>query len=132
MTYSARLPGGAVRSTPCKPAQPGPCVRSVRPPPGYVRGIAATDLKTHNARWLQPANGIVLSGINGFYRYGDAFLAVQNGVKPEGVVLFSVGLTTQEVLEANTPGLGEPPHSNAGWRCLLLHRQHRLGTLAGR
>ena len=94
--------------------------------PDYVRGIAAVDLKTHKARWLQPANGIALSGIDGFYRYGDAFLAVQNGVKPERVVLFSSGLTRQEVLEANTPGLGEPTHgtlvggvfyfiANTGW-----------------
>jgi len=94
--------------------------------PDYVRGIAAMDVKTHNVRWLQPASGIALSGIDGFYRYGDSFLAVQNGVKPERVVLFSSGLTKQEVLEANTPGLGEPTHgtlvggafyfiANTGW-----------------
>lgn len=94
--------------------------------PDYVRGIAALRLKTRTVRWLQPARGIVLSGIDGFYRYGDAFLAVQNGVKPERVVLFSSGLKKQEVLEANTPGLGEPTHgtlvggvfyfiANTGW-----------------
>jgi hypothetical protein len=94
--------------------------------PDYVRGIAAMDLKTHAVRWLQPAHDIVLSGIDGFYRYGDAFLAVQNGVKPERVVLFSSSLTKQEILEANTPGLGEPTHgalvggvfyfiANTGW-----------------
>ena len=94
--------------------------------PDYVRGIAAMDLKTRTVRWLQPASGIVLSGIDGFYRYGDAFLAVQNGVSPERVVLFSSGLKKQEILEANTPGLGEPTHgtlvggafyfiANTGW-----------------
>jgi hypothetical protein len=94
--------------------------------PDYVRGIAAIDLKTRAVRWLQPAHNIALGGIDGFYRYGDAFLAVQNGVKPERVVLFSAGLTRQEILEANTPGLGEPTHgtlvggvfyciANTGW-----------------
>jgi hypothetical protein len=94
--------------------------------PDYVRGIAAMDLKTRAVRWLEPAHNIVLSGIDGFYRYGDAFLAVQNGVQPERLVLFSADLTRQEILEANTPGLGEPTHgtlvggdfyfmANTGW-----------------
>ena len=94
--------------------------------PDYVRGIAAMDLKARTVRWLQPAHDIVLSGIDGFYRYGDAFLAVQNGVNPERVVLFSSRLKKQEILEANTPGLGEPTHgtvvggafyfiANTGW-----------------
>ena len=94
--------------------------------PDYERGIAAMDLKTRAVRWLQPATGMVLSGIDGFYRYGDSFLAVQNGVKPERLVRFSLNLTKQEILEANTPGLGDPTHgtlvggvfyfiANAGW-----------------
>jgi hypothetical protein len=94
--------------------------------PDYDRGIAAMDLKTRAVRWLQPASGIVLSGIDGFYRFGDSFLAVQNGVKPERVVRFNSSLTKQEILEANTPGLGEPTHgtlvggvfyfiANTGW-----------------
>ncbi len=98
--------------------------------PDYVRGIAALDLTTHltthTIRWLQPARGIVLNGIDGFYSYGDWFLAVQNGVTPERVVLFSQDLTKQKILETNTPGLGEPTHgtfigdtfyfiANTGW-----------------
>lgn len=94
--------------------------------PDYERGIAAMNLKTRAVRWLQPAPGIVLSGIDGFYRYHDSFLAVQNGVSPERVVRFSEDLLTQEILEANTPGLGEPTHgtfightfyfiANTGW-----------------
>jgi hypothetical protein len=94
--------------------------------PDYVRGIAAMDLKTRAVRWLQPANNIVVSGIDGFYRYGNSFLAIQNGVKPERLVLFSADLKKQQVLEANTPGLGEPTHgvflgdifyflANTGW-----------------
>jgi hypothetical protein len=94
--------------------------------PDYVRGIAAIDLKTRAVRWLQPAPGIILSGIDGFYRYRDSFLAVQNGVTPERLVLFSADLTRQRILEMNTPGLGEPTHgtfvgdafyfiANTGW-----------------
>ncbi len=94
--------------------------------PDYVRGIAAMDLKTRAVRWLEPARGIALSGIDGFYRYRDSFVAVQNGVAPARVVLFSRDLKKQEILEANTPGLGEPTHgtvvgdlfyfiANTGW-----------------
>lgn len=94
--------------------------------PDYVRGIAAMDLKTHAVRWLEPARGIVLSGIDGFYRYRNSFLAVQNGVSPERIILFAQDLRKQEILESNTPGLGEPTHgtligntfyflANTGW-----------------
>ncbi|HLY16771.1 MAG TPA: hypothetical protein VKR61_06080 [Bryobacteraceae bacterium] len=92
----------------------------------YVRGIAAMDLKTRAVRWLQPAPNVIASGIDGFYRYRDSFLAVQNGVSPERIVRFSQDLQKQEILEANTPGLGEPTHgtliggtfyfiANTGW-----------------
>ncbi len=94
--------------------------------PDYVRGIAAMDLKTRAVRWVQPAKGVVTGGIDGFYRIGDRFLAVQNGVKPERLVMFSGDFATQEVLEASSPGLGEPTHgtmvgsgfffiANTGW-----------------
>lgn len=94
--------------------------------PDYIRGIAAIDLKTRAVRWLQPGLGVMLSGIDGFYRYRDSFLAVQNGVAPERLVLFSADLTRQQILETNTPGLGEPTHgtlfgdtfyfiANTGW-----------------
>lgn len=84
------------------------------------------DLHTLHVRWLQPSGGLALSGIDGFYRYGDSFLAVQNGVKPERLLRFNSSLTRQEILEANTPGLGEPTHgtivgnvfyfiANTGW-----------------
>lgn len=94
--------------------------------PDYPRGIAALDLQKRSVRWLQPARDIVLSGIDGFYRYRDSFVAVQNGVSPERIVRFSADLQKQEILEANTPGLGEPTHgtlagdtfyfvANTGW-----------------
>ena len=94
--------------------------------PDYVRGIAAMDLATHQVRWLMPADHIALSGIDGLYLYGNSLIAVQNGTNPPRVIRFSLDLQSQEVLEANTPLLGEPTHgtlrgnsfyflTNSGW-----------------
>ena len=94
--------------------------------PDYLRGIAAIDLASREVRWLTPADDIALSGIDGLYVYRDSFLAVQNGTTPPRVMRFSLDLRKQEVLEANTPGLGEPTHAtivgdsiyliaNTGW-----------------
>jgi sugar lactone lactonase YvrE len=94
--------------------------------PDYVRGIAAITLATGAVSWLKPADDIALSGIDGLYLYRDSLLAVQNGTTPTRIVRFSLDLRKQEVLEANTPGLGEPTHgtiagntfyfiANTGW-----------------
>jgi sugar lactone lactonase YvrE len=94
--------------------------------PDYVRGIAAMDLATRKVEWMQPAPGIALSGIDGLYVHGRWFVAVQNGTTPPRVMRFSLDLQRQEVLEANTPRLGEPTHgtfvgddfyflANSGW-----------------
>lgn len=92
--------------------------------PDYLRGVAALDLATRAVRWLQTP--LALSGIDGLYRHGDSFVAVQNGASPPRIVRFSRDLRRQEVLEANWPGLGEPTHgtlvgdsfyflTNTGW-----------------
>lgn len=78
--------------------------------PDYVRGIAAIDLATRQTRWLQPADGIALTGIDGLYLYRRFFIAVQNGTTPPRLMRFSLDLKHQEILEANTPHLGEPTH----------------------
>jgi sugar lactone lactonase YvrE len=94
--------------------------------PDYLRGIAAIDLASRAVKWLVPADDIALSGIDGLYVYRDSFLAVQNGTTPPRVMRFSLDLRKQEVLEANTAGLGEPTHgtivgdvlyliANTGW-----------------
>jgi len=94
--------------------------------PDYLRGIAAIDLASRAVKWLTPAEDIALSGIDGLYVYRDFFLAVQNGTTPPRVMRFSLDLRKQEVLEANTAGLGEPTHgtivgdafyliANTGW-----------------
>ncbi len=94
--------------------------------PDYLRGIAAIDLASRAVRWLAPADDIALSGIDGLYVYRESFLAVQNGTTPPRIMRFSLDLHKQEVLEANTAGLGEPTHgtivgnsfyaiANTGW-----------------
>jgi hypothetical protein len=94
--------------------------------PDYVRGIAAMDLKSHKVEWLQPADDIALSGIDGLYLHRGWFIAVQNGTTPPRVIRFSADLKKQQVLEANWDGLGEPTHgaivgddflfiANGGW-----------------
>jgi sugar lactone lactonase YvrE len=94
--------------------------------PDYVRGIAAMDLKSRKVEWLQPAEDIALSGIDGLYLHRGWFIAVQNGTTPPRVIRFSADLKKQEVLEANWDGLGEPTHgtvvgddfffiANGGW-----------------
>jgi sugar lactone lactonase YvrE len=78
--------------------------------PDYVRGIAAVTLSNGAVTWMQPADDIALSGIDGLYLYRGSFLAVQNGTTPARIIRFSLDLRKQEVLEANTPELGDPTH----------------------
>lgn len=94
--------------------------------PDYIRGIAAINLSDGVITWLQPADNIAVNGIDGLYVFGSSFLAVQNGTNPPRIMRFSIDLRRQEVLEANTRGLGEPTHGtvvdgmfyfnvNTGW-----------------
>ncbi len=94
--------------------------------PDYMRGIAAIHLSDRVVTWLQPAKNIAVTGIDGLYVFGSSFLAVQNGTTPPRIMRFSLDLRRQEVLEANTRGLGEPTHgtvvdgvfyftANTGW-----------------
>jgi sugar lactone lactonase YvrE len=94
--------------------------------PDYLRGIAAIALSNGALAWLKPSDDIALSGIDGLYVYRDSFLALQNGTSPERLMRFSLDLRKQQVLEANTPTLGEPTHgtivgdtfyfiANSGW-----------------
>lgn len=107
--------------------------------PDHIRGIAAIDLASRAVTWLQPASGIALSGIDGLRLHGHSFYAVQNGTQPARIIRFSLDLQTQEVLEANWPGLGEPTHglfigddylfiANTGWSEYDEHGKKREGS----
>jgi len=80
--------------------------------PDYARGVAAMSLDApHEVRWVPHAAGVFTAGIDGLVRDGDGFLAVQNGLAPARVVRFSSDFSRQQVVEAGTPGLGEPTHA---------------------
>ena len=107
--------------------------------PDYLRGIAAITLSSSAVTWLKPADNVALSGIDGLYVYRDSFLAVQNGTTPARIVRFSLDLRKQQVLEANTPGLGEPTHgtivdntfyflANTGWDAYDDDGKKRAGS----
>lgn len=92
----------------------------------YIRGIAAIDLESRAVRWLPAPPGVILSGIDGLYCNRTEFLAMQNGTKPPRLVRMPLDLSSQTVIEANWPGLGEPTHgtiageqfvflTNTGW-----------------
>jgi hypothetical protein len=107
--------------------------------PDYVRGIAALTLATGAVTWMQPAGDIALDGIDGLYLFRDSFIAVQNGDTPARIVRFSMDLRKQQVLEANTPGLGQPTHgtmvghtfyfiANTGWDVYDDNGKKKPGT----
>ena len=107
--------------------------------PDYARGIAAMNLATRALTWLQPVPSIALSGIDGLYVTRKSFIAVQNGTNPPRIVRFSLDLQHQQILEANTPGLGEPTHghilgnqflflANTGWSAYDQNGIKKPGT----
>ena len=107
--------------------------------PDYDRGIAAFSLADRSVRWLQPAAGIELRGIDGLYRHGNSFIAIQNGTRPERIVGISSDLQQLTVLESGWEGLGEPTHgalldgrfyflANTGWDAYDEHGAKRSGV----
>lgn len=111
--------------------------------PDYVRGIAAVNLQSATVpapvRCLQPADNIALSGIDGLYTYRGAFIAIQNGTNLARVIRFSQDLQHQQILESNSPGLGEPTHgvlvndrfyflANTGWSQYDGQGRKKAGT----
>ena len=98
--------------------------------PDYAKGLAAVEIATGKVRFLEGKN-IALNGIDGLLAHGGALYAVQNGNRPARIVrLWPDAAFTRierlEVLEAATPGLGDPTHgavvkdelhfiANSGW-----------------
>lgn len=83
--------------------------------PDYARGIAAIDLATLRVRWLPHPGDIVLTGIDGLYRVGHDFIALQNGTTPNRVMRFLLDdamsrVFGAEVIERGTPPLDDPTH----------------------
>ncbi len=98
--------------------------------PDYALGIARVDVETCAVSFVEHV-GIALDGIDGLYSHDHALYAVQNGTYPVRVIRLELNadgsaVTRLEVLEQQSPGLGEPTHgvvvdgnfyflANAGW-----------------
>ena len=112
--------------------------------PDYVRGLGVLDLKTKQVRWLPTAGRFALDGIDGLYRVGGQFIAVQNGTSPERVVRFSTDaavtkVLAEQVIERATATLGDPTHgvvvgdtfyylANSGWDALNADGSVKAGA----
>ncbi|HVY45119.1 MAG TPA: hypothetical protein VHB21_04530, partial [Minicystis sp.] len=83
--------------------------------PDYSLGVALVDLSNGAAVWLDAPPSVPLTGIDGLYFVGDALVAVQNGIEPPRISRLALSpdgahVTGATILEAGTPGLGEPTH----------------------
>ena len=94
----------------------------------YPAGIAVVNLADRSIQWIE--GSAALDGSDGLYLKDGWLLAVQNGVEPERVARFHLDSNRHvdrwEVLESNSPGLGDPTHgvwvgddfyfiANSGW-----------------
>lgn len=82
----------------------------------YLRGIAALDRESGEVTWLEVADSMAVSGIDGLVRVGHSLIAVQNGVNPKRVVELRMNdaetrITGWRALESGTPLLTEPTHA---------------------
>jgi sugar lactone lactonase YvrE len=97
----------------------------------YLRGLAVVDLDGGQVGWLEHPRDVAVNGIDGLYRVEGGLLAVQNGTSPKRLLHLTLDpqyrrIQGARVLEAATPGLGEPTHgvlaqgqfwfiANSGW-----------------
>jgi hypothetical protein len=102
--------------------------------PDYARGIARVDRTTGAVRWLRPAPGVAVNGIDGMLLHRGALIAFQNGVSPQRVVRLEIDLaagtvTGYRVLAQDAELIREPTHgairgddlffiANSGWDAL--------------
>lgn len=77
----------------------------------YSKGIFRIDTATKKVTQLIPAADITLLGIDGLYFYRGNLIAIQNGINPHRVAVFTVNgdkITGYKTLEANHPDFDEP------------------------
>ena len=112
--------------------------------PDYTRGIGRIDLTNGQVLWLDSDDTVASNGIDGLYVSGQSLYAVQNGSNPERIVRYRLDremrrITQMEVLESNSPGLGDPTHgifvdhdfyfiANSGWDKLDDHGKLKSGA----
>lgn len=82
----------------------------------YVRGLASIDRESGEVTWMQVADSMAVSGIDGLVRVGHSLVAVQNGVAPKRVIELRMDpaetrITGWRAIESGTPLLTEPTHA---------------------
>ena len=79
----------------------------------YVGGLFRVRLDDYSVQRVVGDDETNLFGIDGLYRYGNALIAIQNGIRPNRVVAFSLGedglsVSGTRVLARNLPDFDEP------------------------
>ncbi len=79
----------------------------------YGKGIFKIDMQTKQITQLKPAKNVTLLGLDGFYFHRGKLIGIQNGIKPQRVVSFTLNPQATEItgfalLEANHPDFNEP------------------------
>ena len=100
--------------------------------PDYSRGIAVINLAAGGeVTWLRHPPELALFGIDGLYLEGRTLVAIQNGTRPERVLVMTLDPTCARIADwrvavARPPTLGDPTHgvivgkdfyflANSGW-----------------
>lgn len=100
--------------------------------PDYSRGIAVVNLGAGGAvTWLPHPAELALFGIDGLYLEGRTLVAIQNGTRPERIVVMTLDPTCTRIADwrvavARPAALGDPTHgvivakdfyflANSGW-----------------
>lgn len=79
----------------------------------YARGVIAIELATRRIRPLPYPDHVAVAGIDGLYLHDGNLIGIQNGVRPNRVVLILLDpsqqrITGYEVVEANHPRFDDP------------------------
>jgi hypothetical protein len=79
----------------------------------YVGGLFRVRLSDYSMQAVVSGDDTSLFGIDGLYRYGNELIAIQNGIRPNRVVAFSLGedglsISSTRILASNLPEFDEP------------------------
>jgi len=79
----------------------------------YVGGLFRVHLADYSVQPVVGNEHTSLYGIDGLYRYGNELIAIQNGIRPNRVVAFSLGedglsVSSTRVLARNLPDFDDP------------------------
>ena len=68
--------------------------------PDYAIGIAAVDISSGRISWVTHSDSLALTGIDGMYRVGPDFIAVQHGLEPNRIMRLALDPSMRHVVRA--------------------------------